>query len=365
MMKSEKKDYTERTRAMQPDCMCTSDACARFSGNVCGRDDLEHKYDFTVIGTAATVTVLKVSEMPQQGKSTAVTGGGLQSWENGGMGLNICAGLARLGMQVYPVLTYVDSRQKEYLHQLADANSWPAEGIMDPPPDSAGTTIMIQDRRKNHMTLITEYDRRMLDSRYFMVQKMEDSFFTNSKMVILTVPMAMNTRPALEAVRRHKIPLCFSMRRDPVALPENVLREIVEEAEIIFANEDETAYIREVLGVKEIGDIFGSGKLRHYVETLGGRGSRIYTRQEAGKIAVTSVEAISPSAREAETIGAGDGYVSGFMYGYINGMDIETCAGYGSSTSSFVIEKEGSITNLPTQEQMMERYLERDNRKET
>lgn len=82
--------------------------------------------------------------------------------------------------------------------------------------------------------------------------------------------------------------------------------------------------------MKEIGDIFGSGKLRHYVETLGGRGSRIYTRQEAGKIAVTSVEAISPSAREAETIGAGDGYVSGFMYGYINGMDIETCAGYGS-----------------------------------
>lgn len=68
MMKSEKKDYTERTRAMRPDCMCTSDACARFSGNVCGRDDLEHKYDFTVIGTAATVTVLKVSEMPQRGK---------------------------------------------------------------------------------------------------------------------------------------------------------------------------------------------------------------------------------------------------------------------------------------------------------
>lgn len=324
---------------------------------------MNKKYDFTVIGTAATVTVLKVNEMPQQGKSTAVTGGCLQNWENGGMGFNICAGLARLGMQVYPVLTYVDSRQKEYLHQFAVANHWPVDGIKDPPPDSAGTTIMIQDQRKNHMTLITEYDRRMPDSIYFTGQRMEDRFFIDSRMAILTVPMAMNVRPALEAVRRNKIPLCFSMRRDPVALPETLLREIVEESELIFANEDETAYIREVFGVKGIEDLFGRGKLQHYIETSGGRGSRIYTRQEAGKIAVTSVAAIAPSVRETETIGAGDGYVSGFMYGYMKGMDVETCAGYGSSMSSFVIEKEGSITNLPTQEQMMERYLERDNRK--
>lgn len=110
---------------------------------------MRKQYDFTVIGTVATVTVLKTGEMPQQGKSTAVTGGSLQAWENGGMGFNICAGLSRLGMKVHPVLTYVDNRQKEYLYKFVRLHDWPLEGIMNPPPDSAGTTLMIQDENSD------------------------------------------------------------------------------------------------------------------------------------------------------------------------------------------------------------------------
>lgn len=319
---------------------------------------MKEHYDFTVIGTAATVTVLKTDEMPQQGKSTPVTGGNLQVWENGGMGFNICAGLSKLGMKVYPVLTYVDGRQEEFLHQFVRMQNWPAEGIMDPPAGSAGTTLMIQDGNRNHMTLITEYARRMPDSDYFIPQKMEDSFFAKSDMVILTVSMAMNMRPALEAVKRHKVPLCFSMRRDPVALPDDLLKEIMEEAEIVFANEDETAYIREVFCTKKMDEIFEGRKLKHYVETLGSRGSRIYSKRKDGTIFETVADAVPPSTQGIETIGAGDGYVSGFMYGYKSGMNLKSCAGYGSSVASFVIEKEGSITNLPTWEQMIKRYLQ-------
>ncbi len=299
---------------------------------------MRKQYDFTVIGTVATVTVLKTGEMPQQSKSTAVTGGSLQAWENGGMGFNICAGLSRLGMKVHPVLTYVDNRQKEYLYQFVRLHDWPLEGIMNPPPDSAGTTLMIQDENRNHMTLITEYGRRMPDSTYFSPQRMEDSFFVNSRMAILTVSMAMNMRPALEAVRRNQVPLCFSMRRDPVALPDDLLREIMGEAEIIFANEDETVYIREVLSTKSMDGIFQDRKLKLYIETLGGQGSRIYSRQKDGTILVTMAGVLPPSTKEIETIGAGDGYVS--------------------CVASFVIEREGSVTNLPTREQMIERYLQ-------
>ena len=60
---------------------------------------------FTVVGTAATVSILHVNQMPECGKSTPVFGGSLTEYSNGGMGLNVCAGLARLGEAVYPVLT--------------------------------------------------------------------------------------------------------------------------------------------------------------------------------------------------------------------------------------------------------------------
>ena len=35
------------------------------------------RYDFTVVGTAATVSVLRVKQMPECGKSTPVFGGSL------------------------------------------------------------------------------------------------------------------------------------------------------------------------------------------------------------------------------------------------------------------------------------------------
>lgn len=72
------------------------------------------RYDFTVVGTAATVSILHVNQMPECGKSTPVFGGSFTEYSNGGMGLNICAGLARLGEAVYPVLTYTKNLSYQY-----------------------------------------------------------------------------------------------------------------------------------------------------------------------------------------------------------------------------------------------------------
>ncbi|MFQ6962710.1 MAG: hypothetical protein ACLRR6_00830 [Oscillospiraceae bacterium] len=44
------------------------------------------RYDFTVVGTAATVSILHVNQMPECGKSTPVFGGSLTEYSNGGMG---------------------------------------------------------------------------------------------------------------------------------------------------------------------------------------------------------------------------------------------------------------------------------------
>ena len=135
------------------------------------------RYDFTVVGTAATVSILRVRQMPECGKSTPVFGGGLAEYDNGGMGLNICAGLAKLGASVYPVLTYADYRQHDFLHGFAQEYRMPEDGIKDPPAQARGTTIMIQNAEKNHMTLITEYEHRLPESTFYGVQEMKPQFF--------------------------------------------------------------------------------------------------------------------------------------------------------------------------------------------
>lgn len=54
--------------------------------------------------------------------------------------------------------------------------------------------------------------------------------------------------------------------------------------------------------------------------------------------------------------GAGDSYRAGFLVSYLKGNDLETCGKFATTVASFVIESEGSQTNLPTFEDVKYRY---------
>lgn len=311
--------------------------------------------DFTVVGTAATVSVLKVDRMPVCGASTPVYDGCVSVYDNGGMGLNICAGLAALGLKVLPVLTYADYRQHDFIHSYAKAHGMPEDGISDPPEGSCGTTLMIQDSKKNHMTLITEYEHRLPGSPYFKAQEMKPEFFKDSSYVILTAPLPKNSAPAIEAIIQSGRPLALSMRKDKNAFPHDVLEKAIVNAVFIFANEAEVQYLVEEFSLKSIEDLFKGSRLMHLVMTLGKNGSRVYSRRQ-GSIESVKVLAVEPEGEIADTVGAGDGFVSGFMYGVARHMSISDCSLLGSTFSSFVLEKEGSITNLPSSEMLMQRF---------
>ena len=316
---------------------------------------MEH-FDFTVIGTAASVSVFKVDKMPESGASTPVYEGSVSNFQNGGMGFNICAGLTSIGCSVYPVLTYADSRQKTFLHDYFKAYSLPEDGIDDPPEGSNGTTIMIQDSEKNHMTLVTEYDHRRIDSDYFHKQKMEKKFFENSDYVILTAPLPKNTEAAINAIIESGKKFVLSMRKDKNAFPHDLLYKALINAHYLFANEKEVEFIEKEYGLKNIEDLFSFGKLCVIAKTLGKDGSLVICKDSNGKVQNITIPTVSPTVPIADTVGAGDGYVCGFMYGVKNGKTLTECAKLGSTFSSFVLEKEGSVTNLPTEKGLLERY---------
>lgn len=165
----------------------------------------------------------------------------------------------------------------------------------------------------------------------------------------------MNTQPAIDAIRASGTPLVLSMRKDPNALPHEKLAQLLELSTVIFANETETAFLCEEFGLAEICDLFQNDKLQILVETLGAEGSRVYYRED-GCIRQLHTSAVAPQCAEPETVGAGDGYVCGFLYGLAHGRTFRECALLGGTLSSFVLEKEGSITNLPTEAQLLARY---------
>lgn len=53
--------------------------------------------------------------------------------------------------------------------------------------------------------------------------------------------------------------------------------------------------------------------------------------------------------------GAGDSFKAGFWYGYLNGKSLNECIEYASTIASFIVEKQGSQTNIPTIDELKHR----------
>jgi len=114
----------------------------------------------------------------------------------------------------------------------------------------------------------------------------------------------------------------------------------IEMAEAFFCNESELRTALRYLDMSTPEEILE--KVGLLVNTRGAHGSVVYTREE--KI---TVPAIKP-ARIVDTTGAGDAFRAGFFAGLHRELPLKECALAGSAAASYVIEANGSLTNIPT-----------------
>jgi sugar/nucleoside kinase (ribokinase family) len=66
----------------------------------------------------------------------------------------------------------------------------------------------------------------------------------------------------------------------------------------------------------------------------------------------------------ADTCGAGDAFVAGFLYGKIRNWDLERCARFATATAAFCVQAIGTTTAIPPAERILE-FMERNVLKET
>jgi len=85
--------------------------------------------------------------------------------------------------------------------------------------------------------------------------------------------------------------------------------------------------------------------------TLGVRGSILYVDK---KFLITPAYEVPNGAKD--TTGAGDAYHAGFIYGLLNGKEIEDCMNLGSAVAALKCRKLGARTALPSAEEL-ELYL--------
>lgn len=315
------------------------------------------QYDVTVFGCATSVYVLRTHQLPCIGKSIWVDSTDMEPF-NGGVGFNISMGLSALGAGVRPVLSCSDSRLAGMLKgELCGRYGWPEDGILEPPRGADHRCYMFQDDNRDHMTIVyrslecgkTEGDPDAVPAA------LQDEYVDESRMVILASPRPVNTEPILRLLQKKNCPFVFSYRNDPTIFPPDVLREILVSASVLFMNQAEADEVVSLLHLSAIEELFRIGKVKTLVKTVGKQGSVVYSRETGGAVSGFVMPVTENEVGNVDAVGAGDSYLAGFMYGYMNHKSLRLCAQYGSTMSSFVIEKAGSTTNLPTLERMLRR----------
>lgn len=111
------------------------------------------------------------------------------------------------------------------------------------------------------------------------------------------------------------------------------LNELLPQVDIIFANEEEAKSLTNSSAEESLEYI--ASKVETAIVKVGKRGSLIKRGEERATIGCNKVEVI-------DTTGAGDMYAAGFLYGLINGYDLERCGTIGNHLAESIIQVIGA-----------------------
>lgn len=314
------------------------------------------RYAYTVVGGGAMVQMLKFHELPCVGKTAAPINRDPDRLYYGGNGFNVYCALAELGVPVYPVLTHDHPQMTQKMKDNAVRYAHPEDGIFGPEQEKYYQCLMMGNDRGEHITIAYWYGKDVENFQHQSRQiQLRDSFFTDSEMSLLVVGNPDLTPPTLELSRKHDMPLAYSYRNDSRLAPKDLLEEVLKQSRVLFTNEVEAEFIVRQYGLEHITDLFRLGQEHIIVTTLGSEGCIVYDKTHGRSYEQTHLPVTPTEKGCVDTVGAGDAFVAGFLYGMHKGCAPVVCAEYGNTASSFVIEKDGSVTNLPTEERLLAR----------
>ena len=109
---------------------------------------------------------------------------------------------------------------------------------------------------------------------------------------------------------------------------------VAKHIDILFANEEEIKSLYQTESFEDAKEQIGQN-VEIAVLTKGEKGAEIVSKQETVKIDAEPVTNI------VDTTGAGDQFAAGFLYGFTEGMDLETCGKLGAIAAAEVISHMG------------------------
>jgi 5-dehydro-2-deoxygluconokinase len=117
--------------------------------------------------------------------------------------------------------------------------------------------------------------------------------------------------------------------------------------DVLIGNQPELMLVAGVSSLDEATAKLRAAGVPILVSKLGEQGTRVWTGDESVFLPPYKVEVCT-------TIGAGDGFASGFLYALLQGMPVEECLHYGNSAAAIVVSRLSCSEAMPTLDEVKE-----------
>ncbi len=134
---------------------------------------------------------------------------------------------------------------------------------------------------------------------------------------------------------------------DDLSLVNPKYRMMIEKADYYLPNRREALKVTGASSIDEAADIL-SGFFPHVIIKLDSEGCLV--RDKDGTRIIPPLQNITA----VDSTGAGDAFLSGFVYGLYHGYDIDTCIQYGNITGGTCVQDYGCLTKTLTESELLE-----------
>lgn len=297
---------------------------------------IQQQYDLLVIGHLNHDYIINVDEFAGLNASQDINE--LQNYD-GGTAANVALVAAEFVPSAFYTIVGEEFTETEYFQKLKNHDNCLA--ILERVNDKTSTCFVITDNKSNQKSYI--YNGASDKFAYLEAPK---EYIEQAKIVhITTVPPKFAIKCAKYA-REKGIAVSFSPGQNLRSYSKKELEEMLEYVQFLFGNEHETDYIYNDLRIDPVMDT----KVEFFISTHGKNGSMIECvhEEKLHMIPAYKTNVVDPT-------GAGDSYCGAFLASYLQHSPLDECGRIASIVASFVIEKHGCQTNIPTLEQVVER----------
>lgn len=273
----------------------------------------------------------------------------------GGSSANMAVGLSRLGARAGIVSALGTDSLSDYLIEFLNAEKVDTSHVQRIPgylPSLSLTEVSPPDHfpqvfyRREPVDTMLDVSESDLD--YVAAARM---FITNGTSLCAS-PSRESTYRCLEAARAAGVKVVLdvdyrSMSWRSAAEAGQAVRLALPCVDVLIGNPPE---LKLVAGVDDLDQatarlrVKGVGML---VSKLGEKGTRVFTGEECVFLPPYQVEVVS-------TIGAGDGFASGFLSALLRGLSVEECLHHGNAAAAIVVSRLSCSEAMPVPEEVAE-----------